>query len=57
MSNTMFTTVHPDEDRFLNAREMMHLMGLPHDFEIDSVKDVKVTHCRECSCSHCQRLG
>ena len=30
--------VHPTEDRFLNAREMMHLMGLPHDFEIDYAK-------------------
>ena len=39
MSKTMFTAVHPDEDRFLNIREMMHLMGLPHDFEIDNVKN------------------
>jgi site-specific DNA-cytosine methylase len=39
MSKTMFTAVHPDEDRFLNIREMMHLMGLPHDFEINNVKN------------------
>ena len=39
MSKTMFTAVHPDEDRFLNIREMMHLMGLPHDFEIDKVNN------------------
>ena len=39
MSKTMFTAVHPDEDRFLNIREMMHLMGLPHDFEIDNVRN------------------
>ena len=41
MYNTMFAVVHPDEDRFLNAREMMHLMGMPHDFEIDTVKNIK----------------
>ena len=41
MYNTMFAMVHPDEDRFLNAREMMHLMGMPHDFEIDAVKNIK----------------
>ena len=28
--------VHPEEDRFLNIRELMHLMGLPHDFEIEN---------------------
>ena len=40
MSKTMFTGIHPDEDRYLNVREMMHLMGLPHDFEIDHVRNV-----------------
>jgi site-specific DNA-cytosine methylase len=25
---------HPTEDRILNIRELMHLMGLPHDFEL-----------------------
>ena len=40
MSKTMYTAVHPEEDRYLNVREMMHLMGLPHDFEIDHVKNV-----------------
>ena len=40
MSKTMTTAVHPDQDRFLNVREMMHLMGMPHDFEIDHVKNV-----------------
>ena len=39
MSKTMYTTVHPDEDRFLSIREMMHIMGLPHDFEIDHFKN------------------
>ena len=40
MSKTIQYAVHPEEDRFLNVREMMHLMGLPHDFEIDHVKNV-----------------
>ena len=40
MSKSMFTGVHPDEDRFLNVREMMHLMGLPHDYEIDSLANI-----------------
>jgi len=31
--------VHPVEDRFLNIREIMHLMGLPHDFQIDDPKN------------------
>ena len=38
MKKTMVSAVHPEEDRFLNAREFMHLMGLPHDFEMDSGK-------------------
>ena len=32
-------TVHPGEDRFLNIRELMHFMGLPHDFQIVNPKD------------------
>ena len=32
ISKNMTTLVHPTEDRFLNMREHMHLMGLPHDF-------------------------
>lgn len=26
--------INPNEERALNVREMMHLMGLPHDFEL-----------------------
>ena len=40
MKKTMMWVVHPEEDRFLNAREFAHLMGLPHDFEIDGKKSV-----------------
>jgi len=36
MKKTMVSAVHPEEDRFLNAREFMHLMGLPHDFQLAS---------------------
>ena len=43
MSKTMFTGIHPDEDRYLNIREMMHLMGLPHDYELDS-KSKSINH-------------
>ena len=26
--------------RYLNVREMMHLMGLPHDFTIDAARNI-----------------
>jgi len=29
-------TIHPTEDRIFTLRESMHLMGLPHDFELVS---------------------
>ena len=32
-------TLHPTESRYLNIREYMHLMGLPHDFELAHVKN------------------
>jgi len=37
IGRTILTTVHPTEERGLNMREIMHLMGLPHDFEITNV--------------------
>ena len=40
MKKTMMWAVHPEQDRFLNAREFAHLMGLPHDFEIDGEKSL-----------------
>merc|ERR1719233_2854108 len=27
--------VHPTEDRFFSIRELLHLMGMPHDYQID----------------------
>ena len=32
-------SVHPTEDRFLSIRELLHLMGLPHDILLDDVKN------------------
>jgi site-specific DNA-cytosine methylase len=33
-------TVHPNENRYLNIREYMHLMGLPSDFELAHKKNL-----------------
>ena len=30
----MICGAHPEEQRFLTLREYMHLMGLPHDFQL-----------------------
>ena len=36
--------VHPTGDRLLNMREFMHLMGLPHDYELETQKEyVKIS--------------
>ncbi len=40
IGRNMFNGVHPVEDRYLNIREMIHLMGMPHDFEIESSRQV-----------------
>ena len=46
--------VHPTENRLLNMREHMHLMGLPHDYELEGQKEyvkisqnVPVTTCED----------
>lgn len=33
-SRTVFSTIHPTEDRLLNVRELLTLMGMPYDFEL-----------------------
>lgn len=33
VGRTITSTLHPVEERYLNVREVMHLMGMPHDFE------------------------
>lgn len=35
----MERNVHPNENRRMNIREYMHLMGMPHDFDIPNKKD------------------
>ena len=35
----MERNVHPTEDRRMNIREYMHLMGMPHDFELHDPRD------------------
>ena len=40
----MCRQVHPSEDRLMNIREHMHMMGLPHDYELEGPKEyVKIT--------------
>lgn len=34
IGRNMADTIHPTEDRSLNVREAMHMMGLPHNFEL-----------------------
>ena len=36
ISKNVSAAVHPTENRFLNRRELMHLMGFPSDFEVKS---------------------
>ena len=33
VGRTIGGTLHPTKERFLNVREVMHLMGMPHDFQ------------------------
>ena len=33
VGRTIGGTLHPTKERFLNVREVMHLMGMPHDFK------------------------
>lgn len=35
----MCRQVHPSEDRLMNIREHMHMMGLPHDYDLESPKE------------------
>ena len=34
ISKNIEFAVHPTEDRFFSIRELLHLMGMPHDFQI-----------------------
>ena len=33
VGRTITSTLHPTNERYLNVREVMHLMGMPHNFE------------------------
>lgn len=35
-----FFMIHPEEERYYNVREFLHLMGHPHDFELQNLKDI-----------------
>ena len=53
----MARQVHPTEERLINIREFMHLMGLPHDYELESPKEyVKITqNVPVCTCEDITR--
>ena len=40
ISKNIEYAVHPEEDRFFSIRELLHLMGMPSDFEIDDKKNM-----------------
>jgi len=44
IGEVMGKQVHPTKDRIMNVREFMHMMGLPHDYELDGQSEyVKIT--------------
>jgi len=44
IGRNMFNGVHPVEDRYLNVREMLHLMGMPHDYDFEISDPRHVNH-------------
>ena len=46
-------SMHPTDERFLSTREMMHLMGLPDDFNLapDSKGNIYINHIAQNVCS------
>ena len=40
IARNMVNGVHPTENRYLNLREMIHMMGMPLDFELDDIKNI-----------------
>lgn len=49
--------VHPSKNRIMNIREYMHLMGLPHDYNLESPKEfVKISqNVPTCTCEDISR--
>jgi len=42
VGRTLTHLVHPTEDRGMSIRELLHMMGLPHDFEMSDRKSLNV---------------
>lgn len=43
ISKSIANCIHPTEDRHFNIRELFHLMGFPHDFELDNpIKNINM---------------
>jgi len=42
VGRTLTHLVHPIEDRGMSIRELLHMMGLPHDFEMSDRKSLNV---------------
>ena len=40
ISKNIEYAVHPTEDRFFSIRELLHLMGMPHDYQIDRKQNI-----------------
>jgi site-specific DNA-cytosine methylase len=40
IGRNMFDGVHPIENRYMSVREYIHMMGMPHDFELDNIKNI-----------------
>ena len=40
ISKSVASFVNPHENRYLNVREMLHMMGFPHDFEIEDKSEI-----------------
>ena len=40
IKKTIKYAVHPSLDRFFSIRELMHIMGMPHDFQLENLKNI-----------------
>ena len=38
ISKNIAFAIHPTEDRFFSVRELLHLMGMPHNFQLNNPK-------------------
>ena len=42
VGRTLTHLIHPLEDRGMSIRELLHMMGLPHDFEMSDRRQLNV---------------